>query len=309
MGARSLISHPCAALLGAVLAGVAPGAASRDGLAWENDRPGRLEIGYRNLANSRVEGISGEIDGASRTTGGVAWQSDSGLHLSAQHSYDAIGFDLPATSKPPTTGDLHTLNLGVGWRGAGAGGTLSLALAPAISVSSNAMKKPGQWRREMLQLWGSALYTRPLGKVDWLAGVAHDQRFGDARYYPLLGVRWTGGRTRLRLTYPDLLLEREWGAGWAAILTTTPDGGLWRIYDQDLDDGTDLVREGWQSELQLRKRWRQRLETTLSLGYLWHQRWAFRRQDGERVRLDSENTPTVGVHFRWLFPPGTAAVP
>lgn len=277
---------------------------ARDGLPWEPETPSQVSGDYRALDVSDFDQPpDSSLDGV-RTVFNTGYQWQNGLMSAIGHSYDGMDFELPANMVPPTNGDVHTLHLTTGWHGPWAGGTLSLALAPAISASSNAFNTPEEWSSEMLQVWGSVLYTHPFGEegngINWVAGLAHDYRFGEDRVYPLLGLRWTGARTRLQLVYPDLLLEQDFGSGWTVAFSTSPDGNRWRVYDSDHQNSEDLVREGWLSELRLHKRW-QRLDIAISAGYQWHQRWIYRTAGGAETALSSDDTPTLGLHFRWLL--------
>jgi hypothetical protein len=301
--------HVKGLITGLLFAALALPATGREGLAWVNEAPSGVGLEHRVFQDSGFEApAAGEVGGF-RSGALAAYRWAGGVTLSAGYSYDAMDFELPAAQAPPTTGDLHTLNLALGWRGPWAGGAVSVVVAPAVSASSNAIKEPGHWRGNMAQLWGAAYYARPRGAGDWLLGLAHDYRFGEGRIYPLLGWRWAGDHSRVRLVYPDLLLERDLGTTWTLSLMTGPDGSRWRVFDDDQHEDQALVREAWQTEVRLRKRWRQRFELSFSLGYLWHQRWSFSDRGGARQRLESENTPTAGLHLRWLYPDGSAKLP
>ena len=214
----------------------------------------------------------------------------------------ALDIDTGSGSPPQNNGDLHALHLATQWAAGWGPGTLRLAFAPAVSTSSNGMKNPDELDSEAFQFWGAALYAWPAGPLQWVAGVAHDYRFGENRVYPVAGLEWQRDRLALRAVFPDLNIRLGADAGWALEFRIEPDGNEWLAYDRDLENSDTFQREAWQSDLRLSYRFRNGIGLGVSAGYYWQQEWEFRREDGSLAQTDGDDSPFFGLHLGWRQP-------
>jgi len=259
----------------------------------------RLSAEYLDLDASTLQARSGAISGARSRVLARYVSADSGWSVAFGHEYNALEISL-AGPQPQANGDLHTLHLAGSWQRPLAGGSLQLAIAPAISVSSNALKNPDVIDEDSVQLWGAALWRGRGPRWDWILGVAHDYRFGEARAYPLAGMAWEGERVSLWATYPDVVLDWSISDSWSASVSVAPDGNQWQAFDRPLERSSDFRRQAWQTELRIAYRWRSGLRLGLAAGRFWDQRWRFDLEDGERLRTDSEDSAYVGLRVDWF---------
>ena len=274
-----------------------PVAQARDALHWQAEDGSQLTASYRWLSTTHLVAGEGDIQGR-RTDLAAQWDSGRGLVAGLHHEYNALDINAAAAT-PITNGDLHTLSGAISRDYEVRGGTLRLALAPALSASSNAISDPGELNGDSVQLWASAIAMLPATRGEWVLGAARDHRFGDATVYPVAGWRWRSGPWRVRLVYPDLLLQRKLGGEWSLRFGVSPDGNEWQAFDDKLARDEAFVREAWRAELRLSRRWGQRLETALSAAWFWQQHWDYVARDGERLGVDSEDSHAFGLHLRW----------
>ena len=277
--------------------------AARPAFYWVTHEGSHLLLGYLSLADSDFRsGADGNIGGTRSMfsaqyefAGGKPWV------LGLGHQYSALDIDTATASSARANGDLHTLHLALDWRRSLGPGELHLALAPAVSTSSNGLKNPDQLDSDALQLWCAAIYRWPgAAQGEWVAGLASDTRFGNQRLYPVLGLQWWDSHTTLRAAYPDLLLTRRLGERWSASMSISPDGNYWQAYDRELENGDEFRREAWQAGLGLDYGLPAGFRLGLRIGYFWDQAWRFRRLDGGWARLDSDNSAYVGVQLGWF---------
>ncbi|MBN7795078.1 hypothetical protein [Parahaliea mediterranea] len=276
-----------------------PVAQARDALHWRAGDGGLLSASYRWLSSTRLDAGVGEVRGR-RTDLVAQWDSEGGLVAGLGHEYSALDVRVtPERAAPVTNGDLHTLYAVVSWDRALENAALSLAFAPALSASSNAFSEPGELNGDSVQVWASAMALFPASRGEWVLGAARDHRFGEATIYPVVGWRLRTESWRVRLVYPDLLLQRELGRHWALGLTLAPDGNEWQAFDANLAWEGAFAREAWQAELQFSRRWGQRLETALTAASVWDQHWRYVARGGQRLDVGSDDSYTVGVQVRW----------
>ena len=279
----------------------APPANARSAFFWDVAEGSRLSVDYVELKNSDLESPTQGDIGGQRST--IAAQYDFAAKgqwvLAAGHEYNALDMAIEPGKNLQTNGDLHTLYLATRWLGMIGPGRLQLAFAPALSVSSNALKDSDTWNSGSRQWWGAATYIIPGNKVDWVFGLGHDYRFGDPRTYPVAGLQWRDNLHRVLLTYPDISLVRVLDGAWTLGFTTAPDGNRWQAWDRNLEESDDFRRQAWQSELYLRFGLRNGLRFGLAVGYHWNQQWKYRNQNGGVNRLAADDSSYVGLHLGW----------
>lgn len=273
---------------------------ARPAFFWTTTDGTFASVDYLIMRDSDVKQSDGAIGGTRSLIGAqYAFDHESGWVASFGHEYNALDITLAGDARPQTNGDLHTLHLGSQWRKPLNVGELRLALAPALSVSSNALKNPEVLEGDSLQLWGAALYTRPIGNFAWVAGVAHDYRFGEARYYPAIGVEWRSETVQLRAVYSDVQLDWEIIGGWRLEGKIAPDGNEWRAFSRDLREADDFRREAWKAQLSLLYRFDNGIEIGCLAGVNWNQQWRYRSQGGSLAVRKSADNAYMGVRLGW----------
>ena len=279
----------------------APPVSARSAFFWDMEQGTRLSVDYLEFEDSELETQpQGNIGGQRSTTAlQYDFSGEQGWVLAAGHEYNALDIDVEPDAEPQANGDLHTLSLATRWLGSMGPGRLQLAVAPALSLSSNALKDTDSWDSNSLQWWGAATYILADDKVNWIVGLARDYRFGDPRAYPVMGLRWSDDLHQVMLTYPDISVVRALGESWGLGFTIAPDGNRWQAWDRDLEASDDFRREAWQSEVFLRYGFRNGFRLGLAVGYYWSQQWKYHNQSGGVSRIDSEDSGYVGFHLGW----------
>ena len=290
-----------AALLLALLA--ATPAWSRPAFFWRTDSGTFVAIDYLDLRQSTFLDGNGGIDGTrSLVAAQYAPGHDSSAVLGFGHEYNALAIAQPGLPEPQTNGDLHTLHLASQWRSKLAGGDFRVAAAPAVSVSSNALKNPDVLNSDSLQLWGAALYSRSAGGVRWILGAARDFRFGEGRVYPVAGFEWHHETLSLRATYPDIQLTWRLSGRWVLKGELAPDGNAWQAFRRDLREEDGFYREAWAAQLGLVHRFGNGLQVGFLAGLHWDQRWQYRLQNGDLATPRGDSSAFLGVHLGWGVP-------
>jgi len=282
---------------------VAGPAWSRPAFYWRTDSGTFVAIDYLDLRQSTLRSGDGEIGGTrSLIAAQYASGHDSGAALGVGHEYNALDIAQPGLPQPQANGDLHTLHLASQWRTKLAGGDFRVAAAPAVSVSSNALKNPDVLNSDSLQLWGAALYSRPAGGVRWTVGAARDFRFGEGRLYPVAGIEWQNDTVWLRATYPDVQLAWRLSDRWVLKGELGPDGNAWQAFRRDLRREDTFHREAWGAQLGLVHRFGKGLQIGFLAGLHWDQRWQYRLQDGSLASPRGDSSAFLGVHLGWGDP-------
>ena len=276
-------------------------ASARSAFFWDMAAGTRLSVDYIEFEDSELGSPTQGDIGGQRSTSAV--QYDFAVKgdwvLAAGHEYNALDIAADPGETPQSNGDLHTLYLATRWVGKIGPGRLQLAIAPALSVSSNALKDSDTWNSDSRQWWGAATYVMPGNNVDWVFGLGHDYRFGDPRTYPVAGLQWRDNLHQVLLTYPDISLVRALGRSWILGFTTAPDGNRWQAWDKNLEESDDFRHQAWQSELYLRFGLHNGLRLGLAVGYHWNQQWKYRNQNGGVTKQVGDNSSYVGLHLGW----------
>lgn len=221
------------------------------------------------------------------------------------HQYSIVDIDnLPGSGdreiSPVTNGHLHTLYIpmdlsslvGEPWR---------LRLEPALSISSNLLKKPGSIGADAWQP-NVAL----LGRFDespsshWELGLCGDYRFGDYRVYPSASWNWQKGRWSLRLGYPDAGIEASINEALSTGLRVSPAGNRWFVHDSDAGDSL-FIHEAWRAEWYLDWHFARSWNVNINLGKLLHNHYEFELESGRRFRDDTRPPWQVRLGIVWHY--------
>ena len=301
MSCKSPSTHLAATLTTLLL--IACPASGRPAFFWNTTGGTFASVDYLDMEDADFDTGEGGIGGTrSLITAQYAFDHEAGWVAGVGHEYNALDIEEPGASPPQANGDLHTLHLASQWRTSLDAGELRLALAPAVSVSSNGLKNPDELGSDSLQLWGAALYSRPSGALTWVLGAAHDYRFGEGRYYPVAGIEWQNETWHLRAVYPDIQVTWTLAGRWLLTGEIAPDGNEWQAFDRDLEASDEFRREAWQAQLGLAYRFGNGIEIGCLAGMHWDQQWRYRRQDGSLARPDSDDSAYLGLRLGWHRP-------
>ncbi|MDX1756150.1 MAG: hypothetical protein R3175_08840 [Marinobacter sp.] len=205
-------------------------------------------------------------------------------HWLASHNYRI--FQLPEVDgrAPATNGHVHTLAMG--WqRGFG---PWQLELAPVLAVSSNVLRNLDTLTARDWRIHGAVVRTYEYGDrgMGYL-GIRADSRLGD--YLPYPTIQWQrapGEHLQLALGVPDSVAEWHWHTRSLVRLRLGPDGGNWRVRDQELEHAGRLEQRRWHTSLTLEWQVLKQLRVSLGGSYYFQERWRYRLSDGRTVRQD-----------------------
>lgn len=138
--------------------------------------------------------------------------------------------------------DLHRLQfpLGLNYRSATWG--LDAFVAPGVATSSNVLKDIfDRASGDDFVVTGRVEATFRHGEsTRWIAGAAYDRAFGEAKPYPVLGLRYRpGDNLSLRLAFPDSALDYTISARQTVSLRLFPAGYEWHVVSDELEADFD----------------------------------------------------------------------
>ena len=245
----------------------------------------------RNLGETEQENFNLDL---------IIRSEDNSLLFGVGYRYSFFNIDM---LDPQTNGYLHTFFLPLHRISQNDVRSFRFSIAPALSTSSNVMKRPGEYTADAFQLLAALVWDRRLSdRVGLQYGICSDHRFGNYRMYPLITIHWQlhPGWT-VDLGYPSSQLRYQFSAGSTFALQITPDGNEWYVLDKDLAQHSQFVYESyalkWSFDWQLAAK----LTLTTSVGRQLHNRYEMTLRDGSRVRLAGKSVTRFAAKLRWRF--------
>ena len=176
-------------------------------------------------------------------------------------------------------------------------------VAPGVSTSSNVMKDVfSEATSDDLIVTGRVLVERTRGETDWIAGVAHDRRFGRSRTYPIVGVLLEPrDNMHVRLAFPDPSVTVNVSDRQAVQARLYPAGHQWHVVSNDFSSDFDYRVESWRGQLNWRLTLWRALALDLSTGYEFGREHRFTSDSGTRLAIDIED--------QWFFAVGLSLGP
>lgn len=234
-----------------------------------------------------------------RTLLAIDWRVGERWSMGIAHRYTDLNVNgLPVQGN----GHLHTVWLPVRHQRETGSSYLTFALAPAVSATSNAMRRPGHWNRYDLQLLAAVVWSRELGSESALhAGLCRDYRSGSAAIYPLLRYDGRVNHWQYRVGFPENSVTRMLSDQLDVGIGIAPAGNQWRAHARDLQASSPLEHSAWFAAAQLNWRPLERATVSVSAGREFDSRWRFTLTNGTRVELRSEATVRAGIQVRWRF--------
>lgn len=181
----------------------------------------------------------------------------------------AVGFDYVYTRHEyggiaSRDRDLHRLQLPLLWTGERGDWQWRMQAAPGVATSSNVFKE--FWRRgsqEDYLLTGFVDAKRPLLASTALSlGAGFDRRFGEPRWYPMLGLALTpSDRLTLTLAWPRTEASFRASDRHRLKLNIEPAGHEWHVVADDFASTFPYRSEAWRVQLS----WRMELNESVWL--------------------------------------------
>lgn len=215
------------------------------------------------------------------------------------HQYSIVDIDtlFPSETSPVANGHLHTLYVPIDL----AGEAWQLRLQPALSVSSNLLKKPGNIGADAWQ--PNVALLRQFGdspESGWVAGFCGDHRFGDYRVYPSISWNRQHGRWSLRIGWPDTAIKASIRESLSTGLRIGPAGNRWFVHDSDAGDSL-FIHEAWRAEWYLDWRFARSWRVNMNLGKLLENRYEFELENGAWFQDDTDSPLQARVGIIWHF--------
>ena len=198
--------------------------------------------------------------------------------------------------------DLHRLQfpLGLNYRSANWG--LDAFVAPGVATSSNVLKDIfDRASSDDFVVTGRLEATFRHGdRTNWIAGAAYDRAFGEAKPYPVLGLRYhPGDKLNLRLAFPDSALHYPISDRQNLSLRLFPAGYEWHVVSDELNADFDYRVEA----IRLQGVWSYRVFRAawldLSLGYEFDRHHEFVDDTGTPIDSSVDSQALLMLGLRW----------
>jgi hypothetical protein len=198
--------------------------------------------------------------------------------------------------------DLHRLQFPVGLTRRYENWAVTGFVAPGIGTSSNVLKDIFERGSsdDFLVTGRVEAFLQRNRQFSWLAGVAYDRAFGEAKPYPVMGMLYSpSDHVVMRLALPDPSLAFTLSDRHEASLRLFPAGFEWHVVSDELSDRFWYRVEA----LRLQGTWSFRFARStwldLSLGYEFDRRHEFVDDTGRSIHSDLGNQALLAVGLRW----------
>ena len=195
--------------------------------------------------------------------------------------------------------DLHRLQIPVQFEADMGAWRIEGYVAPGVSTSSNVMKDLlEQATSDDFLLTGRLVATRELDKRTWIAGIAHDRRFGRSRAYPVVGVDFSPREnTRVRLAFPDPSITVGITGRQFVQARLYPAGHQWHVVSNDFSSDFDYRVEAWRGQLTWRVPIWRSLGIDVSAGYEFAREHRFTGDAGARLGIEVDDQWFASIGF------------
>jgi hypothetical protein len=197
--------------------------------------------------------------------------------------------------------DLHRLQLPVRMGYTAGPWQLAAVLAPGVSTSSNIMKDLLQEATgdDLLITARFEAGHMAADRVGWLAGLAWDRAFGEARLSPVIGVLWAPDENvHVRLGFPESEIRWQVSGRWQGFLQLAPAGHEWHVVSDDLQTDFDYTVEAWRAELVWSRRLWRLLSFDIGAAYETGRHYEFLDARGAAVDSDIDDAWIFGIGLR-----------
>ena len=246
--------------------------------------PGDSDMGDSSEVSYESRGISSGL--ASSSSGEKTTSVD------FDYRYTILGFD--GAARPDSNGHLHAIIVPITGRDDRQDHTLVYYLAPALSVSSNALKDPDLIDADALQLRAGLWYRKAVDdRQAWFAGLRADYRFGPYRLYPVAGYCWKpDDMWQFQLALPDFSITGHLTDAISVDLFVSPDGNRWHVFNKDKTRQSDFAYNAIVSGISLD--WQLNQSVGLSIGIISHSRRRFSYLDETGTTQDTSANSAIG---------------
>lgn len=224
---------------------------------------------------------------------------DAGASAGWKHEYRIL--DLPAVNGVAAQTNGHVHRTGPTWRKVSPG--QRIRVEPRLAVSSNALRHPKDLEAQDLTL-SAAIEQRIAAETftPWWLALYVDDRFGSTRLYPGLSAQVASNSGHaLRLGFPDSSWQWQWSRQWQSEVMVGPDGGQWRVRDEDLMQQSDVQLRAWQLAWIARWQPAAALALDVRIGRRFETDLRYLLQDGSKAYVEIPDTNFVGLSVSARF--------
>ncbi|QGX40698.1 hypothetical protein [Permianibacter aggregans] len=209
-----------------------------------------------------------------------------------QHDYRI--FELPSVDGvvAASNGHLHALS----WQWHFALENWQVTLTPTLATSSNALRHLKEVELDDWQANFALLYPYKHMKF----GIAAGSQFGRYRPHPVWQWHLHHNDWSVTLGFPENAVRWSLNEFWQWHLRLFPDGGQWRVRDEQLTITSDLEQRRWRLELGLTWQW-ENIEIGGHIIRHMEQRWRYRLMDNRINEIDIPDSTALAVEFNWGF--------
>ena len=209
-----------------------------------------------------------------------------------QHDYRI--FELPSVDGvvAASNGHLHALS----WQWRFALENWQVTLTPTLATSSNALRHVKVLELDDWQANFTLLY--PYEHIKF--GIAADSHFGRYRPYPVWQWHLHHNDWSAILGFPENAVRWSPNEFWQWHLRLFPDGGQWRVRDEELTITSDLEQRRWRLELGLTWQW-ENIEIGGQVIRHVEQRWRYQLMDNTGNEIDIPDSTAYALHIDWRF--------
>lgn len=218
----------------------------------------------------------------------------------AGHRYDIFSIDpLPVA----TNGHLHTFFLPFHLLTGDEHRSLRVAVAAALSASSNGFDHSGELGSDAFQVLAAVTWGRRSSEqFGWRYGLCADHRFGDYRVYPTASMLWQlNADWEVELGFPDSAVRYRLNDVVSSELRLMPDGNEWFVLDRTLTTGSEFVYESYRVELGFDWRFYNGFVLNASVGRQFDNHYEMMLLDLSRISLSSDPVTRIGAAVEWRF--------
>lgn len=178
-----------------------------------------------------------------------------------------------------------------------------LAIAPALSGSSNVTKDPDQYDADAWQILFAAVWEWPAGDtLAWRAGVCADHRFGRYRAYPVAALAWRPDeRWLVEAGFPEVRVGYRTGGALSAAFSLYPNGNEWYVKDKTLEFASLFEYRAWAADVSVTWTLSRSLALTVVGGVDFDAEYRGELMDGSRPTLEAGTAGRAGLEIAWAF--------
>ncbi|MCW9012381.1 MAG: hypothetical protein OQL06_01260 [Gammaproteobacteria bacterium] len=221
----------------------------------------------------------------------------------ASHAYLSLEFPQSNLTTPVTTGDLHTLRIGVRdhWR-LNQRDSLDGAILPTLAVSSSQLKNPDLLKLDAFRLDAHLLWHHlVLKKTRLFLGYCLGALAGEYSAMPIIGVDYKSTDWQLSLGYPATRFSFDLQPALRFFTDWSLSGNQWQVLDSNLQNRSDVNFESQQLSAGFIFSFPRYGEVEIYWRHLFDQQLEYLARNGALLSVEPEDSDGWMVGYRHYF--------